>query len=131
MYSGSCLLYTSNIIGYITRGRGITVHRADCINIVNSDDKNRLIDVSWVKENTEEKFICGIVIKATDRQRLISDISTVIGNEGINITRVQANAAKDGMVMINVDVIVNNVQRVEKLVGKLAGVKNVLSAYRT
>lgn len=120
-----------NIIGYITRGRGITVHRADCINIMHSGEKGRLIDVSWLTETSDEQFICGLMIKATDRQRLLSDISTVIGNEGINISRIQANTGKDGLVYLNVDIIISNALRVEKLIKKLSGVSNILSVYRT
>ncbi len=120
-----------NIIGYITRGRGITVHRADCINIMHSGEKGRLIDVSWLTELSDEQFICGLAIKATDRQRLLSDISTVIGNEGINISRIQAVTGKDGLVNLDVDIIINNAQRVEKLVQKLSNVQSVLTVYRT
>jgi len=119
------------IMGYITRGKGITVHRADCINIKNSDEMDRLIDVDWVDESIpSEKFSAELVIKANDRKGLISDISTIISNEGISIAGFTSKTNKDGIVHMSLDIIIQNTKQVDRLIGKLSSISNLISVYR-
>ena len=120
-----------NIMGYITRGRGISVHRADCINIKSTNDTERLIEVSWISESPiSEKFSAEIVIKASDRKGLLSDISTTISNEGISITGMTVKTQKDGSAFMNMDVIIQNTKQVDKLLGKISVINGVNSVYR-
>jgi GTP diphosphokinase / guanosine-3',5'-bis(diphosphate) 3'-diphosphatase len=72
-----------DIIGYITRGRGATIHRQDCPNILRVTEKERLVKVSWGLPG--KTFTVPIQIKAYDRQGLMSDISNVISDESINL----------------------------------------------
>jgi len=72
-----------DIVGYVTRSRGITVHRRDCYNVVNEDEKERLIEVEWGQTDTQ--YPVGIQIEALDRVGLVRDISTVVAEEKINI----------------------------------------------
>ncbi len=71
------------IIGYITRGRGVTIHRQDCPNILQVTEKERLIKVSWGQPG--RTFTVPIQIKAYDRQGLMTDISTIISDENVNL----------------------------------------------
>ena len=120
-----------NIIGYITRGRGITVHRADCINVKNSDETDRLIEVNWIDSTSpREKFSAEILVKAVDRQKLLSDITTIIGNEGISISGITSRTQKDETVNMNIDIVISNTKQVDSLIGKLSGISNVISVYR-
>ncbi len=120
------------IIGYITRGRGVSVHRADCINIKHTDEADRLIEVSWL-DNTvpNEKFSAELMIKATDRKGLISDISTIISNEGISIAGFTSKTFKDSTVHMSMDIIIQNTKQVDKLIGKISVISGVISIYRT
>lgn len=119
------------IIGYITRGRGVSVHRADCVNILNSTETDRFIDVHWLtSDNNREKFSSELLIKAIDRPRLISDVSTLIGNEGINISGISSRTGRDSIVVMNIDVIVTNTHQLDRLVEKLGSISNVIGIYR-
>ena len=83
-----------NIVGYITKNRGVSIHRSDCINIANTIDKNRLINVSWNK-NTKisEAFRADIRIIANDRDGIVVETSTLINNEGISMSSFSADVA--------------------------------------
>ncbi|GAH15150.1 unnamed protein product, partial [marine sediment metagenome] len=72
------------IIGYITQGRGVTVHRRDCPNIVNEVERERLIEVGW--GGVEQVYPVAIQVNAWDRIGLLRDISVIIAEEGVNIT---------------------------------------------
>lgn len=76
------------IIGYVTRGRGVTVHRKDCPNLQSLPDPERLIDVSWGKTHEEQTYIVPVEIIAQDREGLLRDATTVIADIGINIASV-------------------------------------------
>ena len=118
------------IMGYITKGRGITIHRSDCINITNVVETERLINADWVDEETEGKFAAELFIKAIDRQRLLSDVSTIIGNEGISISGISLRTLKDSSVQISIDIIVTSTDQVENLVRKISNIQNIISVYR-
>ncbi|MEO5887755.1 MAG: bifunctional (p)ppGpp synthetase/guanosine-3',5'-bis(diphosphate) 3'-pyrophosphohydrolase, partial [Anaerolineales bacterium] len=77
------------IVGYITRGRGATIHRQDCPNVLRRKDKERLLQVAWGQ--VEQTFAVPITVKAYDRQGLMGDISTLLQNEGVNIADVSVN----------------------------------------
>ncbi len=120
-----------NIIGYITRGRGVTIHRADCINIKNSNEKDRLIEVSWLDEtNTGSEFIAKLTLNANDRNGIIADVALAISNEGISISALKTKTPEEGLAKMNIDVIVNTTKQVDNLVKKLENIKGVLSIYR-
>ena len=118
------------IMGYITRGRGITIHRSDCINITGSVEPERLINADWANEVTAEKFAAEIFIKAVDRQKLLSDVSTVIGNDGISISGISLRTLKDSSVQISIDIIVTTTSQVDSLVTKLSNIPSIISVYR-
>ncbi len=120
-----------SIVGYITRGSGITVHRTDCINIIKSDEPYRLIDVGWIDEETvSERFTADLLIRCADRPKLISDISTLISNEGFNIMQLQSRILKDGITHMDVELIVKNISQLESLIKKLENINSVLSVIR-
>ncbi|MDQ7037416.1 MAG: ACT domain-containing protein [Anaerolineae bacterium] len=78
-----------DIIGYVTRGYGVTVHRVDCVNVHAISDTERLVEVSWGSVSEEHTYIVPIEVLAQDREGLLRDISTVIADEKINITMVE------------------------------------------
>lgn len=120
-----------NIIGYITRGKGVTIHRADCINITSSDETERLISAGWVEESSiKEKFSAELYIKATDRTRLLSDIVATISNEGINISGNSLKTLKDGSIHISIHIVVTSAKQVDNIISKLQSIPNVITAFR-
>lgn len=106
------------IIGYVTRGRGITVHRADCVNVLNRNDPERLVDVTWGTKNGET-FPVGIRVKAWDRVGLLKDVSTLLADEKVNILYVQTTTNDDRTVNLYVTIEVENVGQLSRILNKI------------
>jgi guanosine-3',5'-bis(diphosphate) 3'-pyrophosphohydrolase len=118
------------IIGYITKGRGISVHRVDCINLAEiSDEKHRLIEVAWAEQD-RASYNAEIKIIARDRQSLLADITSAIANMDITITAVNARTNKNRLASINLGVEISNTQQLEKVMKQLKKLQDVLDVHR-
>jgi len=115
------------IVGYITRGRGATIHRRDCPNILRVDDRDRLIKVGWGESKTT--FPVPVRIKAYDRNGLMKDVSTLISDEGINITRVSVDTARN-MAVFDLTLEVRDILQLSRVLDRLENLPNVLEAQR-
>ncbi len=116
------------IVGYITRGRGATIHRQDCPNILRLKDKERLLQVGWGK--VERTFPIPIKIKAYDRQGLMNDISGLLDNEGINIVDVGVNVNRS-LADLRLVVEVRDLEQLSRILTRIENLPNVLEAHRT
>lgn len=118
------------IIGYITRGRGVSIHKADCTNInFISAEKDRLIKVEWIK--TEELFYpIKIKVVADDRPNLVSDILLIFSSLKISVNAI--HAVTDGNNVANIDVIlsINNLSQIQEAIKKMNKVKGILTIKR-
>ncbi|MGH7466142.1 MAG: RelA/SpoT family protein, partial [Longimicrobiales bacterium] len=86
-----------NVIGYITRGRGISIHRTDCPNVLNlSEHPERRIEIEWEAESSE-RFFVRIIVEGSDRRGLLSDIATAISDTGTNIASAEIKSKEGGM----------------------------------
>jgi GTP pyrophosphokinase len=112
------------IVGYVTRGRGITVHRADCPNVLNRSDPERLIEVTW-GSNPGDTFPVGIHVRAWDRVGLLKDISTLLADERVNILYMQTVTDDDRTVNLYVTIEVSNVGQLSKILNKIESVPAV------
>ena len=117
------------IIGYTTRGRGITVHRTDCSNILNLPDPERLVPVSWGDQGGET-FAVSIRVSAWDRVGLLKDVSTLLADEKINIISVLTTTHDDRTVTLLVTVEVGGVSQLSRLLHKLEGIRDVSDVRR-
>ena len=115
------------IVGYITRGRGATIHRQDCPNILRRKDKERLLQVSWGK--VERTYPIPIKVKAYDRQGLMGDISTLLDGEGVNIGTVSVNFNKS-LAELNLVVEVKNLDQLSRILTRIESLPNVMEAQR-
>jgi guanosine-3',5'-bis(diphosphate) 3'-pyrophosphohydrolase len=117
------------IIGYITRGRGATVHRQDCPNILRLrlQDRERLVRVDWGTE--VRTFPVSVRIRAYDRQGLMGDISNLLDSEGINIADVRVNVNRS-LAELRLVIEVQNITQLSKILTKLENVPNVTEAHR-
>jgi guanosine-3',5'-bis(diphosphate) 3'-pyrophosphohydrolase len=117
-----------DIIGYVTRSKGITVHRKDCLNITNIADKERLISVGWGK--AEELYSVPIRIEAFNRVGMLRDISGIVAEEGINIAAASTADRNDGTSVITLTLQTRGLGQLSRLLAKLEGVQGVISTVR-
>ena len=122
------------IVGYVTRGKGVSVHAASCPNVVNLFyDPERRIDVAWDKANDESTFTVCLTIQVEDRRGMIADVTSRLADRSINILKVEASANKDrhGHISVTFDISdMQHLQRVIKVVRAVAGVLDVERVHR-
>ena len=122
------------IVGYITKGRGVAVHRTDCPNIIpreDSDDflKNRLIEVEWDGVD-KAKFEAEIQIRAADRRGIVNDVTHIVTLEKIALNGINARKGKESIVNINLLIEVDGTPQLDSLMKKIKSIPGVESAYR-
>ena len=116
------------IIGYITQGRGITVHRKDCSNIINEVEKERLINVNW--GDVEQVYPVTIQVDAWDGVGLMRDISAIITEEEVNITDVKMSDHDDNITSLYFTLEVKNATQLSKLISRIYPLWNVINVAR-
>jgi GTP pyrophosphokinase len=116
------------IIGYITRGRGATIHRADCPNILSIRDRERLVQVTWGQSSTV--FPVPIQVKAFDRDGLMKDISTLISDERISMNKVRVDVDRHNLAVFDLIIEVRDVEQLSRILDRLEGLANVFEAQR-
>ena len=118
------------IIGYITRGGGVSVHRTDCPNMKNMiDGENRLIEVSWT-DNPGQTFTAAITVKAYDRKQLLMEIANTIGESKVSLKGINTRTNKDNVAIIELSLEINSTSELEDVINKLKTVKNVFEITR-
>ena len=118
------------IVGYITKGTGITVHRRDCSAITSASvDTNRLLEVSW-EENYNTNFQSEIEVYADDSGHLTVDVMQAISDTKTTINTVFARVLKDGMVMVNIKIEVKSNDHFEYICNKIRKIKGVVQVRR-
>jgi guanosine-3',5'-bis(diphosphate) 3'-pyrophosphohydrolase len=118
------------IIGYITRGRGVTIHRADCPNILAEDEKERLVSVEW---GTSDKHTYPVTIRveAWDRPGLLRDVTTIVADEKLNILASTTQTRPDEhTATITVTVEIGSLAELSRLMSKIERVKDVFNVVR-
>src|SRR5256884_5695058 len=117
------------IVGYTTRGRGVTVHRADCINAVNAQDSARVVPVDWDMDATH-LYPVAIKIEAWDRQGLMRDIATVVAENRVNMSALEVHVYDDKTAVVSATVEIDSLVQLSRLMEKLEGVKDVHTVAR-
>jgi GTP pyrophosphokinase len=115
------------IIGYITRGRGATIHRQDCPNILRVRDRERLVRVSWGEP--KRTFPVPVRIKAYDRNGLMKDVSTLITDEGVNMPKVSADVNRN-LAVFDLVLEVRDIVQLSRILDRLENLPNVVEAQR-
>jgi GTP pyrophosphokinase len=116
------------IVGYITRGRGATVHRQDCPNILRMRERERLVSVSW--GSRVRTYSVPVRIHAYDRQGLMGDISNLLNNEGINIADVTVKTNQN-LADIKLVIDVRDIEQLSRTLTRIENLPNVMEAHRT
>ncbi|MBI5953186.1 MAG: bifunctional (p)ppGpp synthetase/guanosine-3',5'-bis(diphosphate) 3'-pyrophosphohydrolase [Chloroflexi bacterium] len=115
------------VVGFITRGRGATIHRQDCPNILQTRDRERLLQVGW--GHVERTYPVPIKIKAYDRQGLVSDISNLLSDENINIADVKVNVNRS-MADLRLTIEVKDLTQLSRILARIENLPNVMEAHR-
>lgn len=121
------------IVGFVTRGRGISIHRTDCINILNfpATERARLIEAEWEQpENNSEKYSAEINIYAGNRKGLIVDISRLFTEANIDVRFMNSRVNKKSMATINLGFVVSGKEELNRLIDKLRKIDGVTDIER-
>ncbi len=116
------------IVGYVTRARGVTVHRADCRNVWNTDERERLVEVEWGA--SEKLYPAHVRIDAWDRVGLLRDISVVVTEEHVNMVGVRTEETGDGTVQVLATLETTGMEQLSRLLARIAIVRGVRGVVR-
>ena len=124
------------IVGFVTRGRGISIHRTDCVNVINlpEDERSRLIDAEWQTpegDDTKERYSTEIKIYANNRIGMFVDISKVFTERQIDITSMNSRTNKQGKATITMTFDIHGVEELNRLTDKLRQIEGVIDIERT
>ena len=124
------------IVGFVTRGRGVSIHRTDCVNIMSLSEleRVRLIEAEWdkkaMKGSPDETYLAEINIYANNRSGLLVDISKIFTESGIDIRSINSKASKLGVMTVTMGFEVHNTAELEGTINKLRRVENVIDIER-
>ncbi len=120
-----------DIVGFVTRGRGVTIHRTDCINVMNlsNEERHRLINAEWdaqfTKGETAASFLAEIRVTASDRVGLIFEISQILADNDISVKNLNVRTTKETLAIINVMMEIRTKDQLERIVNRLKALKDV------
>lgn len=120
-----------DIAGYITKGRGVSVHRKDCSNFKAIVEKQRekVVDVSWGTEKGTA-YVAELEVKAEDRMCLLSDVMLVITDSNLSLLSLNAKSGRNGVANINIQVKIDNIEQLKELMKKIRRLQGILDVYR-
>ncbi|MFW5671785.1 MAG: RelA/SpoT family protein [Acetivibrio ethanolgignens] len=124
------------IVGFVTRGRGVSIHRTDCVNVINlpEEDRVRLIDAEWSVPEMEEKkefYEAEIKIYTTNRMGMLADISKTFTENKIDVTSMNVRTSKQGTATLSVGFQIKSVEHLHTVVKKLRGIEGIIDIERT
>jgi GTP pyrophosphokinase len=118
------------ILGFVTRGQGVSVHRTDCPNAkALASEPERLMDVSW-RPGRSTSFIVAIKVEALDRTRLLSDVATVLSDQHVNIISATSSVGRDRVTTLRFTFELGDIGHLSQILGAVKRVENVYDAYR-
>jgi GTP pyrophosphokinase len=119
------------IMGFVTRGRGVSVHRTDCANAISLSmgQSDRLIDVDWDNE-TSGTFVASIEVKALDRSRLLRDVSTALAEHHVNILSCNTITGSDRISKMRFDFELGDPSHLDSVLSSIKQIDSIYDAYR-
>jgi GTP pyrophosphokinase len=117
------------IIGYVTRSRGVTVHRRDCFNVLQEEERERLVEVEWGRGG--QLYPVAVRIEAWDRVGLMRDISTLVAEEHVNMGAVRTQEHDDSTVSVFLTLETTGIGQLSRVLNKLESVRGILFVRRT
>lgn len=119
------------IEGYVTKGRGVSIHRADCGNLKSlvKNDSDKLVEVSW-GSSKGTAYLAEIQVKAEDRTGILSDMMLIITEQKLSLNAFNAKSAKGNVAYVNIKVKIDSVEQLKELMRKIRRLKGVMDVYR-
>jgi GTP pyrophosphokinase len=117
------------IVGYVTRGKGVTVHRASCPSVLSERDIERLIEVDWEMAG-QQTYPITVLIEALDRPGLLNEVTNVVAEYKVNIVAASVGVRSDGMAQMTVTLKVNSLQQLSKVLSRIERLRDVTSVTR-
>lgn len=117
------------IVGYITRAKGISIHRQNCSSILHEKEQERLIPVEWGQD--EMLYPAVVSIRAWDRVGLLRDIGALMAEEEVNIHEIKASDQKNGTAFIKLTVRTRDLWHLSRLLSRLEGIRGIISTVRS
>jgi GTP pyrophosphokinase len=118
------------IVGYITKGRGVSIHQKDCPNVYDLlNEEERFIDVEW-NSQTKESYNADVEIRANDRKGLLAEITTIIDESKVNINSFHTRVTKDKIAIVNFILEINDIDQLNKLIRKFRKIEGVTEVFR-
>src|SRR5699024_8906894 len=121
-----------SIVGYITKGRGVSVHRADCSNVQTEEAKERYLHVEWENSQTQKKrYHVDLEISGYDRRGLLNEVLQAVNEMKTNITQVNGRSDRNKMAIINITILIHNTGHLRRIVERIKQIKDVYKVTRT
>lgn len=117
------------IVGFITMGRGVSVHRSDCINLKNNMNEERLIPVRWDIDE-QETYSAELEVRADSKSNVLADIANRIHDARLDIQNLSARENKEGVLIIRTTVRIHHIEELQRLIKKLENIQHVIEVYR-
>ena len=120
------------IVGYITKGRGVSIHRRDCKNLQNliDEDVSKIIEVNWIGYSSGE-YIAEIEVESDDKDGLLAQIMDIINIENANLYAINAKTIREKKALINIKLKISNIEQLQTLMKKIRKLNGVNNVYRT
>ncbi|WP_096270683.1 RelA/SpoT family protein [Paucisalibacillus globulus] len=119
------------IIGYITKGRGVSVHRSDCPNVLTEEAKERHLHVEWEVDQTQKQYHVDLEISGYDRRGLLNEVLQAVNEMKTNITHVNGRSDRNKMAIIQITILIHNTDHLRKIVERIKQIKDVYTVTRT
>jgi GTP pyrophosphokinase len=119
-----------SIVGYITRGRGVTVHRADCPRIQSEKEVERIVNVDWGPPDEQQLYPVTVVIESWDREGLLRDVAIAVADERVSMASVKADTHPDGRATLTTTLRIAGIDQLSRVLGRIERVKGVIEARR-
>ncbi len=117
------------VIGFVSRGRGIVIHRKDCVHVKTSEEPERLVEIDW-GGSAGERHVVDVEIRAQDRAGLLRDVSNLVAAEDVNLTAARAEGNKDGAAWLRLTLELKSAEQIIRVMQRLAALPEVLEVRR-
>lgn len=121
------------IVGFVTRGRGVSIHRTDCVNILSlpEEERNRLIDAEWLLNDSKEHYVAEINLYSNNRDGLLADITKVLTEKNVSILSMNVRTSKQGTATTSIAFEIANTDALSSLIERLRNIDDIIDIERT